>query len=637
MLRAAVTAALLAAGCSPPAAPPNIVLVVIDTLRADHLSCYGYSRPTTPRIDALAARGTLFEDASATAAYTRASTASILTGVYPSVHGAVAHADAISPRVPTLAEKLRVAGYRTAGIIRNGNVRPRFGFGRGFESYVLPDDRFWALREEAGEGEVTRWRDVDDRLLAAPAVRYLEDAESPFFLYLHLADPHDPYTPPPDFRPFVDGPLTEVTARFYEQAQKQPGQPAVLDQIRQGLLPSDEATRRQVVALYDSEIAHSDRQLGVVLDALADNGLEENTVVVVTSDHGEELWDHGGLNHGHSHFRELLRVPLVAAGPGIEAQRLAQPVSLVDLMPTLLGLAGLVPGADLPGRSLLSALGGRGVGGEAPIYAEGLLRLVNDVDPVFFRSVQRGRLKLILDFQRQRKLLFDLGSDPGETTDLLDQRTGAGRQLLEELLAVHGDNLDSPYLAPVAPVDVPEDVAAELRALGYLGGESDSAATSSLFRRPLRLFDLASHGLLGHEVEGGKYRSQYSFQVPDLSPEQLLYGWQPEGDRGRMIQRRAGIRLRREERHRRWRLRGVVPWSRRLARPLKLDVRIDGGEPQSRLVEEVGHFDLSGPLPEGARSLVRFDVECSVESFAADGERTDEYARCVRVLFFGLV
>ncbi len=633
--------ALLAAGCGE-RPPPNIVLIVIDTLRADHLGCYGYHRPTSPQIDRLAGRGVLFERANSVAPYTRPSTASILTGLYPSVHGAVTHADSIAEGIPMLAERLAAAGYLTAGVHRNGNVSDTFGFGRGFDSYLSPDKEYWRGLRKAGRSKQDPLfvSQVDDGLLTGKAVPFLRGVESePFFLYLHLGGAHDPYAPPRDSTSFLDRPLTTTAELFYRQPVKtQRDKPTVLRQLMIGMLPLEDLDRRQIVDLYDGEVTFADAQVGAVLAALAENGYGDDTLVIVTSDHGEEFWDHGGLGHGEHNFQELLHVPLVIAGPGIERRRLETPVSLIDLTPTILDLAGVELPGDLPGRSLAAVLGSRRRDlAASPVYAEGLLRMRGNGDPMLYRSLQSGDLKLVLDFQRQRKQLYDLAADAGETHNLIATRPREARQLLETLIEIHGANLESPYLGRVEAVDVPEELEEQIRALGYLGDSSDSAS-SSLFRAPLKLFDVASHGLMGHEREGRRYLATLDFASSALPEEQLLYGWEAArpGQRGRGLMRKAGVRLKREPGHRRWLLGGRLPSVAGKPESLTLSVRVDGGEPERRSIPAAGRFEISGPLAAG-RSYLRLDLECGSEYFVGPREHANEFAYCLTADVIGLV
>ncbi len=634
-LKLAVSAASLAllVACSGDHRPPNIVLIVIDTLRADHLSCYGYHRPTSPHIDALAGSGTLFEHASSVSSHTRPATASLLTGNYPAVHGAVGFEGSVSPDVQTLAETLGEAGYRTIGFHRNGNVSERFGFGRGFDRYVGVEKGVWhELRRRTPRDVPLLISQVDDSLLTRHALAFLREiGSSPFFLYLHLADPHDPYTPPRDSPLFPSQPLTPTAELFYQQPVKPKAKETpVLDRMKLGLLPLDDLTHRQMIDLYDAEIGTADEQVGRILAGLVEAGLSEETVVFLTSDHGEEFWDHGGLGHGQSHYQELLHVPLIAAGPGIERRRLAQPVSLIDLVPTIMDLAGLEAGG-LPGRSLRTVLTSRRRKPAAvPVYSESLMRMDFHGDPLLLRSVRTRDLKLVLDFRFERKLLFDLAADPGEQKNLGGEASGRRRQLLETLIQAHTANLSAGRRITAVAAEIPEDLEARLRALGYVGGEGEGSAPSFI-RRPLRLIDTETYGFLGHETGGASYRSALDFSFTDIPEEQLLYGIGKNGGAaGRRFARKAGARLRRDREHRKWRLTGVVIGPQE-GGELRFDVRLDGGEPDTRRLERGRRFAIEGTLPPERSSFVRLDFECDRGHFVARGERSDAAATCLRV------
>ena len=628
-------------GCGEKGPPPNIVLFVIDTVRADHLSSYGYHRPTTPRIDALAADGTLFEEASSTAPYTRPSTATILTGQYPAVHGAITHADSLSPQVVTLAERLKERGYQTAGIYRNGNVSATFGFDRGFDLYLQPDkDYIRGRRKDPNQEPVRYVSETDDSLLTERALPFLDaEAKPPFFLYLHLGGAHDPYAPPPSAPSFLEEPLTPTAELFYRQPLKGfRTEPPLLRRIDFGLTLADERTRHQMVALYDGELAFADQQVGRVLDAIERLPFGDNTVVVVTADHGEEFWDHGGLGHGHTNFEEQLHVPLVMAGPGIRTRRVAEPVSLIDLVPTLLDLVGAEKAEELPGKSLLPVLQGRAASPEETLYAEGLLNLGGNGDAVFYRSLRRGDQKLILDFEHHRKQLFDLGQDPSEQDNLLGTPEGtAGRQLLEDLLATHDRNLASPVLAPVEAVEIDEELDQNLRALGYLGSSGDTEATTDLFRRPLRRFDYEPWGFVGHEVEGGSYLSALDFSTADFPEEQLLYGWGRQGNgTHRGIVAHAGARLARQPEHKILRLRGNLARFEGLLDPVGVEVRLDGVVVIRESLSFGAPFDLVAELPEPASSFARVDVVCT-QNFSPEYEgRRNGTAPCAAFRWLGL-
>jgi len=307
-------------------ARPNVLLICLDTVRADHLGCYGYSaRDTTPRLDALASGSTLFLDASATAGWTKPSVPSFLTGTYPVQHGvyegsARELAGEVSHALPsdatTLAEVFQGAGYETAALVRNAQLRKGLGFEQGFALY----------QEEAGDAREIRWR-AQDWIDTRPA-------ERPFFLYLHLLDAHWPW-PVPD----------EYAARFAPLAAVEPLRDrqsgALRDEINDGKRVLSSAEREAMLALYDGSLRYIDDQLGELLAWLERRGLAQDTVVCVLADHGEEFGEHGKVGHGHGLYEGLLRVPWILHVPGRKPERVAAPASLIDLFPTLLSAAGL--------------------------------------------------------------------------------------------------------------------------------------------------------------------------------------------------------------------------------------------------------------------------------------------------------
>ena len=294
---------------------PNVVLVTIDTLRADHVGSYGNAAAATPNLDALAARGVRFQTAVAHVPLTGPSHASILTGLTPLAHGFRDNGGyALGTAVKTAAEDFRAAGYRTAAFVSGFPLDRRFGFDRGFETYDdhLPrgNDRrrtpYVERRGDATTDAVLRWFSAPP----APA--------APFFLWVHYYDPHAPYEPP-----------GELAGRFRD-------------------------------APYDGEIAFVDTQLGRLVQALEQKGAMAGTVLLVTADHGESLGEHGEGTHGIFVYDATLRVPFILAGPGVAAGRAAATVARgIDVLPTLLDYAGLSASPALEGRSLRPAAEGR--------------------------------------------------------------------------------------------------------------------------------------------------------------------------------------------------------------------------------------------------------------------------------------
>jgi len=333
-------AALLAA-CGPPPDLPqnNVLLVVLDTVRADHLSAYGYPRPTAPNLDRLAEEGELYLRAYAQSPWTLPAVATILTGQPPHVHGArrTAHGvHGIRDDVTTLAERMSRARYRTAAFVNVVWCAAEVsGLDRGFELY---DMRF---REDNYQQE------RDARETTDAALEWIRSIEGdPFFLVVHYFDPHLTYDPPPPFDTMFEAPGGPRISRGFGSSEE-------VFKIREGQIRLDERRRESLIARYDGELRFVDEQLGRLRERLEELGRWDDTLVVVMADHGEEFWDHGAFEHGHTHHEELLHVPLVVRRPvgpvGVEnADRVRQ----LDIAPTILEFAGLPPIAELPGRVL---------------------------------------------------------------------------------------------------------------------------------------------------------------------------------------------------------------------------------------------------------------------------------------------
>ena len=420
---------------------PNVLVLLVDALRADHLGSYGYHRPTSPTMDALAARGVRFARASSASNRTRSAMPSLWTGLLPSHHGALARNDVLATGAVTAAELLRAQGYATVAHVANPVLTRRFGLDQGWDVYrevdvVLRPGEGWQRHESAGKlhDAFLGWLDTE------------RDPERPFLAWIHYWDVHGPYLPPPGyaemFPPEGERPLTAA-----ESARVQ-------DALR---LPVDDL--HHYVSRYDAEIRYVDDRIAELLRALAERGLDRSTYVVLTSDHGEAFLEHGHWDHGATLYENELHVPLVVAGPGLEPRTVERVVSSVDVFATLLELAGVAaPPSD--GSSLLPLMSDQSDGrydrevavAETARKKAGLARAVRDQS-----------WKLITSEQGPDEL-FDLDRDPGETRDLLASepaRAAALRAALERELAAH----PLARAAPEAAVEPALD--AQLRALGY--------------------------------------------------------------------------------------------------------------------------------------------------------------------------
>jgi arylsulfatase A-like enzyme len=411
----------------------GVILVSIDTLRRDHVGAHGYPRPTTPRLDAVARTGILCEDAVSTSSWTLPAHLSMLTSASPGVHGGTDMNHAFNRRVPTLAALMRSAGYATHAVTSHLYVSDVYGLAEGFDHLDFQQDR---KATEVVKKAIDRLDRLGDR---------------PFFLFLHFYDPHWHYDPPPDrLRLFETAYGGQVTGLWQDFSRRDPKR----------LSPEDLAHLR---ALYDGEIRYVDDELGRLLDHVRARGLDRGTLLVVTSDHGEEFLDHGSWEHQKTLYEEVVRVPLVVAGPGVAPRRETAQATLLDVAPTVLTWAGLPLPASFEGRSLLSPPGEREAYGETD-------HTVDRSRKLFVRAGER-RWKAILSLSADGgKLLgeewYDLAADPRET------RSGAAPPTARDAIrsrALARWRADRSRGAGAPEVALTEEQRERLKALGYVG------------------------------------------------------------------------------------------------------------------------------------------------------------------------
>ncbi|MGD8395259.1 MAG: sulfatase [Candidatus Eiseniibacteriota bacterium] len=426
----------------------NVVLIVIDTCRADHMSLYGYARSTTPHIDSLAARGVRFDRAHAQAPWTLPSFASLFTSQYPSEHragGRFGDFRRFDTATRTLAEELLDHGIATAGIANVTWLEPKFRFSKGFQIYD------YRTTDATNTGHRTA------EATTAAALAAVDRMPEPFFLMAHYFDPHVRYEPPAPFDTLFTGDYDGPYGKGFGNTDQ-------VVALRNGTLELDAAARRHLAALYDGEIAFTDAQIGVLLAELRRRGIAGRTLVVVTADHGEEFWDHGGFEHGHSLKEHQIHVPLVWSGAGVEAAGtvVEQPVESIDIAPTILDLLGLEPPLGFRGASLQPWLEGR-VPGEAAaaepvVFSEAVLW--GDAR----QSLIAGHHKLIVNLEQHTQELFDLAADPGERRDLAVVAPDRVETLRARLLAVRPRTAAG---REAETVDLDPDMLERLKALGY--------------------------------------------------------------------------------------------------------------------------------------------------------------------------
>ncbi len=448
----ALLLAPIALACERPVSRPHLALVLVDTLRADHLGAYGYTRPTSPRIDALAAGGVVFDHARSPSSWTKPAVASLFTSRLPSEHGVVRFDRPLGDELPTLAAALASAGYRTVGASANPvHVSRETGLARGFDDWTS-----LMLRGpgEAGPPRSPTAAELNDRLL--PALP--EAGEGPVFLYVHYIDPHAPYDPP-----------RRHLARFLRDPAAHRRAPAATLEysvdLAAGRATAGPGERERLVDLYDAEIAGVDEAIGRLVDELR-RRWGDDLVVVVTADHGEEFLDHDGWTHGLTLHRECLAVPLVVRDfrEPARAVRREDPVDLLDVPTTLLALAGLPAAPGMRGRDLLAP---------GPLPARDLVAELHPdarfEDFVALRSHDAALLrwpwKLIVPREGEPQL-YRVDRDPAERDALAEGEEAPARELADALATLRAD------AAPVRTDRVPAPLAPEqlegLRALGYV-------------------------------------------------------------------------------------------------------------------------------------------------------------------------
>jgi arylsulfatase A-like enzyme/Tfp pilus assembly protein PilF len=416
--------ALRSAAEAPAKPAPNVVLITIDTLRADHVGCYGYKQIKTPNIDSLAADGTRFDHAFAVVPVTLPSHSTMLTGTYPMLSGMHDFsANKLSPQLPTLAAVLKQAGYATGAVIGSAVLDSRFGLNQGFDFYY---DHFdFSRLEESNLDEMERPGNV----VADLALDWLgKNSQKKFFLWMHLYDPHYPYRPPEPY------------------------------------------SREYAANLYDGEIAFADEQVGRLVRFLKDKGLYQNTLIVLTGDHGESLGEHGEKTHGFFIYNATMHVPLIIRLPENTAARtVSDLVSLVDLMPTVLAALGLEIPSQVQGRSLLPELRGGDAGRTRDLYGETFLPRLH-FNWSELRATENAKYHFI---DAPRPELYDLAKDPGEVHNLFPEKKAVAEEMRSKLTALIREYSAGKEMAEKTGLD--PALMERLKSLGYAGfsGGSD--------------------------------------------------------------------------------------------------------------------------------------------------------------------
>ncbi len=429
----------------------NAILIIIDTLRADHVGCYGYGRPLTPRIDELAAEGIRFDTCIAQAPWTIPSIMSIMTSMYPSVNGIMDDQGRLDPMRQTLAEAFLAAGFRTAGIVSHTFVDSRFGFGKGFE--IFEDEK--VIQEPA------------DRITDL-AISILEEVKDErFFLFIHYFDPHFPYEPPAPYDTIQVTPGVDVESMSWKEMKR-------FAHVRN---PVPQAELNRIVGLYDGEIAFTDVMIGRLIEYLKTSGIYDNTIIALTSDHGEEFKDHGSMGHTRTLYDEVIRVPLLIRDPGSQARGVVveEQVRSMDIAPTLLGAVGVGIPVDFQGFDLSDFWSDPGTVSPLIAFSEtsrhAILRSIRTDDKKYIQNIRQSFYHAIPNVENTHEL-YNLGEDGKELQDRKNEREPLLITIRNRLFEwVRSSELEQDWLPKAGgdeKVTYDQETLDRLRALGYV-------------------------------------------------------------------------------------------------------------------------------------------------------------------------
>ena len=516
--------AVIALCCGGKPEPLNIMIIAVDTLRADHLGCYGYTRDTSPHIDDLAARGVLCERCVSPAPWTLPSFSTVFTSLYPTQHGAETVHSSLGESFPTLAGILKARGYATGAVINAPALKPAYGVDRGFEHYHMTP-------------ETGRLADGTTR----DALAWLDTTgDRPFFAFVHYFDPHLSYSPPLPYEKAFSG---DYSGRIGDSFNLE-GFSRVRDSMFVQMQDLSAADRDRIVALYDGEIVFTDKAIADLLMGLDERNLRGNTLIVFLSDHGEEFFEHGGFEHGHTMYDELLHVPLFFCLPGRlpEDVRLSRPVRLLDVAPTILDLLGIEPPLHYEGISIWPLLQGKG----QALDREGAL-LPHDV--AYSEAIMHGRekksvtaypWKLVHEMGTEAQMLFNLEEDPREMQNVIEAHPDRIERLEGLLFQALFGISDTWYVEiaagagrPVFEVDItvekdmmPGDISLH-RVLDRSGGIVEVPCPLIIDRAGshLRLKDLSFSGslVLAFKVYPERFPVQFDFKFDGRSATKNTY------------------------------------------------------------------------------------------------------------------
>ena len=437
----------------------NVVVLLVDTLRADKLKSYGNRRVKTNQVDEFVQESVLFENCQSNSNWTKPSCASTLTGLHPDSHKARGHSSRLAKSAKMVSEMFREKGFETGAFIANGYLATEFGFNRGWSKYVN------YIRESKNTDAENVFRD---------ALQFIDDAKGkPFFTYIQTIDPHVPYDPPAEDLKLYD-------ARSYEGPVSPRSTGNLLEEIKRKQVTLDSRDKRHLEALYDGEVTYHDRQFGKFIDDLKKRGVLDDTVFVMCADHGEEFFEHDSVGHGHTLYQELLHVPLIVRAPGLVPKnaRVLTSASLSDIVPTVLDGTGNERPANVEGKSLLSGANGD----VSNPFDASFSSFYSEADERNLQwAVRRGDWKLKMKGPAIT-YLFNLKDDPEEKVDV-DERYPMARRAMRIALGqfigapdkarwmngqIKADVVVKPEAKEEKNENIPEELKEQLRQLGYM-------------------------------------------------------------------------------------------------------------------------------------------------------------------------
>ncbi|MBN2715349.1 MAG: sulfatase [Deltaproteobacteria bacterium] len=437
----------------------NVVVLLVDTLRADKLKSYGNRRVKTNGMDAFVTESVLFENCQSNSNWTKPSCASVLTGLHPDSHKARGHSSTLNKSVKMVSEMFREKGFQTAAFVANGYLATEFGFNRGWNKYVN------YIRENKNSDAENVFRD---------ALKFIDDAkDTPFLAYIQTIDPHVPYDPPAEDLKLYD-------ARPYEGPVSPRSTGNLLEEYKRKQVTLNSRDKRHLEALYDGEVTYHDRQFSKFISDLKKRGVLDDTLFVVCADHGEEFFEHESVGHGHTLYQELLHVPLIVRAPGLVPRnaRVTAKASLSDIVPTVLDGTGTERPAEVEGRSLIAEANGD----TANPFDASFSSFFSEADERNLQwAVRKGDWKLKMKGP-VITYLFNLKDDPEEKVDV-DERYPLARRAMRIALGqfigapdkskwmngqIQADVVVKPEAKEEKNENIPEELKEQLRQLGYM-------------------------------------------------------------------------------------------------------------------------------------------------------------------------